>query len=359
MFNCPLTTINFHWEFNNTFLLLKVATVSERSRIMELERDLSLRKREVADLKLHLETQQGSDNCDSTVSSLLEEIKSQREQLASLEAQQQEKVASYEEKLEAQEKANSEAAAQLQATSVRLSGDKEQLQMRLSCAEKEHADAEELWRSKLEAAMVSHKEALEELRASFSKGAGEQAEELLEAKSTLETLKQEHQAALEEASSLREAEARAWSLEMQALSTQMAGLTQEKERLEEALRSSVERAEEQHLVEMEDVLGKLHTAELRVKELEEKEEAAAALGQQETKEQEGQVVALQIQLAQGHHELVTMKSQLDHFQSQNEKQSAMVGNVYSFTQLCAVVFIMWAPFFQVNVYFKIHIKFNS
>lgn len=330
LFNWSLITINFNWEFNSTSLLLKVATVSERSRIMDLEQDLSLRTREVADLKLRLETQQGSHDCDSTVSSLLEEIKSQREQMASLEAQRQKDVVSYEEKLEAQEKANSEAAAQLQATSVRLHGDKEQLQMRLSRAEREYADADELWRSKLEAAMESQKEALEELRASFSKGAGDQAKELLEAKCQLETLKQEHQAALEETKNRQEAEARAWGLEMQALNAQLAVLTQDKEHLEEALRSSVERAEEQHLVEMEDVLGKLHAAELRVKELEVKEEAAAALGEQETKEQDAQVVALQNQLAQSHQELVTLKSQLDYFQSQNEKQSAKVGNIYSF-----------------------------
>lgn len=302
---------------------------------MDLERDLSLRTREVADLKLRLETQQSSKDCDSTVSSLLEEIKSQREQLASQEAQRKEVVASYEEKLEAQEKANSEAVAQLQATSVRLSGDREQLQMRLSRAEKEQADAVELWRSKLEAATASHNEALEELRVSFSKGAGDQAEVLVETKSQLEKLKQEHQVALEEAGSRREAEARAWSLETQALGAQLAALTQDKERLEEALRSSVERAEEQHLVEMEDVLGKLHAAELRVKELEEKEEAeaaaTAALKQQETKELEAQVVALQSQVAQGQLELGTLKSQLEHFQSQGEKQGTKVGTIHLFS----------------------------
>lgn len=293
---------------------------------MDLERDLSLRTREVADLNLRLETQQSSDDCDSTVSSLLEEIKRQREQLASQEVRRQEEAAAYVEKLEAQEKANSEAAAQLQATSVRLSGEKEQLQMHLSCAEKEHADAVELWRSKLEAAAASHMGAMEELRASFSKGAGDQAEELLETKSALERLKLDHQVALEEAESRREAEAKAWGLKMQTLGAQLVALTQDKERLEEALRSGVERAEEQHLVEMEDVLGKLHATELRVKELEEKEEAAA-LGQRQTKEQEAQVVALQSQLEQSHQELVTLKSQLDLFQSRDKEQGAKVSRI--------------------------------
>lgn len=296
---------------------------------MELERDLSLRTREVADLKLHLETQQGSEDSNSTVSSLLEEIKTLRDQLASQEAKQQEELVTQKEKLEAQEKAHSEAVAQLQATSVRLSGDNEQLQMRLSHAEKENADIVEVWQSKLESTIASHKQAMEELKVSFSKGAGAQTEELIETKSELERLKLEHKLALEEAGTKHEAEARARTQETQALRAQLLALTEDKERLEESLRSSVEKTEEQHLVEMEDVLGKLHTAELRVKELEEKETTLAQQAQdkdRETKEQMAEMVALQSKVAQGDQELVTLKSQLDMFQSQEKKKGAEVGS---------------------------------
>lgn len=296
---------------------------------MELERDLSLRTREVADLKLHLETQQGSEDSNSTVSSLLEEIKTLRDQLASQEAKQQEELVTHKEKLEAQEKAHSEAVAQLQATSVRLSGDNEQLQMRLSHAEKENADIVEVWQSKLESAITSHKQAMEELKVSFSKGAGAQTEELIETKSELERLKLEHKLALDEAGSKHEAEARARTQETQALRAQLLALTEDKERLEESLRSSVEKTEEQHLVEMEDVLGKLHTAELRVKELEEKETMLAQQAQdkdQETKEQMAEMAALQSKVAQGDQELVTLKSQIDMFHSQEKKKGAEVGS---------------------------------
>lgn len=301
--------------------------MSERSRIMELERDLSLRTREVADLKLRLGTQQGSEESNSTLSPLLDEINVLRDQLASQEAKQQEELAKYKEKLETQEKSHSEAVAQLQATSVRLSGDNEQMQMRLSHAEKENVDTVELWRSKLESAVASHKEAMEELKVSFSKGAGAQAEELIETKSELEKLKLEQKLALEEALSKREAEARVWTEEMRAMKAQLLSLTEDKERLEESLRSSVEKAEEQHLVEMEDVLGKLHTAELRVKELEEKE---TTLGQQaqekdrQTKEQMDELVALRSQIAEGNQELATLKNQLEVFQSQEKNQGAEV-----------------------------------
>lgn len=303
--------------------------MSERSRIMELERDLSLRTREVADLKLRLETQQGSEETNSTLFPLLEQINCLRDQLASQEAKQQEELVKYKENLETQEKSHSEAVAQLQATSVRLSGDNEQMQMRLSHAEKENADITELWRSKLESAIVSHKEAMEELKVSFSKGESAQAEELVETKSALERLKLEHKFTLEEAGAKHEAEARVWIQEMQEKKAQLLTLTDDKERLEDSLQSSVEKAEEQHLVEMEDVLGKLHAAELRVKELEEIETMLAQQAQEkdrETKEQKAEMVALQSQVAQGNQELVTLKNQFEAIQSQGNNQGVKVGS---------------------------------
>ncbi|KAM4576946.1 CAP-Gly domain-containing linker protein 1 isoform 4-T4 [Odontesthes bonariensis] len=310
----------------------RVATVSERSRIMELERDLSLRTREVADLQLRIGIQQSSEDSDSTLSPLLEEINSLRDQLASQEAKWQEEVGKHKEKLEAQEKIHSEALAQLQTTSVKLSGDKEQLQMRLSQAEKENADTVELWRSKLESAIASQQQAMEELKVTFSKGAGAQTEELVETKSALEKLKLEHSLALEEAAAKHEADSSAWTREMKALKAQLVSLTEDKEQLEESLRSSVEKAEEQHLVEMEDVLGKLHTAEIRVKELEDKEANLAQQTQdkdKETKEQMAEMEALRGQLAQSNQELAAVKSQLQEVQSQGDNQGAKVSELSS------------------------------
>ncbi|XP_031712144.1 CAP-Gly domain-containing linker protein 1 isoform X5 [Anarrhichthys ocellatus] len=310
----------------------RVATVSEKSRIMDLEKDLSLRTREVADLQLHLGTQQGSEDSNSTLSPLLEEIKSLRDKLASQEVKQKEELTKYKEKLHAQEKTHSEAAAHLQATSVRLSGDNEQLQMRVSQAEKENADVIEVWRSKLESVIASHQQAMEELKGSFSKGAGAQTKELIETKSALESLKIEHNLALEEAGAKHEANAAALTRETQALKAQLFSLIEDKEGLEESLRSSVEKTEEQHLVEMEEVLGKLHNAEVKVKELEEKEAMLAQQAQakdRETKEQISEMVALRSQVAQGNQELVTLKSQLEVVQSQGNNQVAKVSDLSS------------------------------
>ncbi|XP_061881781.1 CAP-Gly domain-containing linker protein 1 isoform X5 [Entelurus aequoreus] len=306
----------------------RVATVSEKSRIMELERDLSLRTREVADLQLRLGSQQVSGDSNAALSPLLEEISSLRDKLASLEAKQQDELSTYKEKLESQEKAHSEAAAQLQAASVRLSGDNEQLNMRLSQAEKENSNVAEMWRSKLESAMASHQQAMEELKLSFSQGEGAQAAELVETKSALERLKLEHTLVLE-ATAKHEADATARMQEMQTLKEKLSSLTDDKERLEDALQSSVEKAENQHLVEMEDVLGKLHTAELRVKELEENANKLAQQAQdkdRETKEMVSAMADLKSQMTQSKQDLET---RLENVQNKENSQGTKVSELSS------------------------------
>uniref|UniRef100_A0A3P9MGQ4 CAP-GLY domain containing linker protein 1a n=1 Tax=Oryzias latipes TaxID=8090 RepID=A0A3P9MGQ4_ORYLA len=310
----------------------RVATVSERSRIMELERDLSLRTREVADLQLRVGIQQSSEGSKPDLSPLLEEIKSLRDQLAAQEAKCKEDVGKYKEKIEGQEKLHSEALAQLQAATMRLSSDKEQLEMRLSQAEKANADSVELWRSKLDSAIACHQQAMEELKVSLSKGSDAQTEELVETKSALEKLKMQYVSALEEAAAKHQAATSAWTQEMEGLKTQLFSLTEDKERLEETLRSSIEKVEEQHLVEMEDVLGKLHAAEIRVKELEEKDAKLAQDTQdkdRETKEQMAEMKALQSQLQKANQELEGLKSKLEDVQNQGNNQVIKVGEMSS------------------------------
>uniref|UniRef100_A0A8C7M0E2 CAP-GLY domain containing linker protein 1a n=1 Tax=Oncorhynchus mykiss TaxID=8022 RepID=A0A8C7M0E2_ONCMY len=306
----------------------RVATVSEKSRIMELERDLVLRTREVDDLRLRLEAQQESEGSDSTTSPLLEEVSSLRAQLASQEDQQRVELAGMREKLAAEEKAHSEAMAQLQVSSTKISTDNEQLKLHVSQNEKENADVIELWSSKLESAIASHQQAIEEMKVSFSKGAGSQATELVETKSALERLKVEHKQALEEAGARCVAEAAARAQETGELNKQLLVVSEEKERLEESLRSSVESAEEQHLVEMEDVLVKLHTAELKVKELEEQEAKLVQHTQDSAKEVQEQVAAMEAlrsQAGQGNQELQSLRTQLEETQRQAWSQGNKVG----------------------------------
>lgn len=301
---------------------------------MELERDLSLRSREVADLQLRLSSQQDSGE-QSSAAPLLDEIGALRDQLASQENKQREEIKGYKEKLEAQEKAHGEAAAQLQTTCIQLSSEKEQLQMRLNQAEKENNETLDLWRSKLESAVSSHQQSMEELKLSFSKGTDAQTEELIETKGALEKLKLEYKSFVAESEARLKAEVSSRTQETQALKAQLSTLTEENERLEESRESRVERAEEQHMLEMEEVLGKLHAGELRIKELEEKEEALRKQAQdkdRETKEKVEEAEGLRCEAAQSRQELSTVKKKLEEVQSQ---QGAKVGLLIESSQYTA------------------------
>ncbi|XP_057209949.1 CAP-Gly domain-containing linker protein 1 isoform X4 [Triplophysa rosa] len=236
----------------------RVATVSEKSRILELERDLALRDQEVSALRTPLEAGQDGVTEDSTAASLREELCSLRTQLAAQSASHQAELSALRETLEARESGHGEALTRLQEASSRLAKENEQLCVRLSKAEEENVSTVEQWRTKLATAEASHQNVLEEIKS--SSGAGEGA---------LERLKASYKLELEEVVNKHTADASGWANETKELRIQLHGVTEEKERLEESLRASIEKTEEQHLVEMEDVLGKLHTAELRVKELEE------------------------------------------------------------------------------------------
>ncbi|KAI1881952.1 hypothetical protein AGOR_G00245330 [Albula goreensis] len=198
----------------------RVATISEKSRIMELERELSQQAKEMADLRLRLQSLPVSDGSPAPPSV---ELSTLRAQLAAQSAQHQAEVSALRERLEAGESGHKREAAHLRATSDGLSKENELLRARLAQAEK-----------------VKEKEAA---------GAG----------------KSERR-------------------EVEDLRVRLQQVMEEKEKLEESLRTSMERTEEQHLVEMEDVLGKLHTTELQVseqsRELESRSQQVLSLQQQ-------------------------------------------------------------------------------
>uniref|UniRef100_A0AAY4DJR9 CAP-Gly domain-containing protein n=1 Tax=Denticeps clupeoides TaxID=299321 RepID=A0AAY4DJR9_9TELE len=285
----------------------RVATVSEKSRIMELARDLSLRDKEIAVLQQRLEASPGegvaSVAADPAASVLQDEVASLRSQLTSQGASHRAELADLRRRLEAAEQAHGEALVQLQDSSSRLSKDNEELQNRLVQVEQEKADAIELCRSNLE----SHQQAMEELKACSKTTASASQVELEDVTNILESFKKEHAVLMAEIKTKYNEEKN----ETTRLSDLLLGMTKEKDRLEESL----ERAEEQHLVELEDAMGKLHNTELRVKELEEEERVK--LGQQaqenvqKVQELEKALEALHSQQAQGNQDLQGLKAQLE------------------------------------------------
>ncbi|XP_039218486.1 CAP-Gly domain-containing linker protein 1 isoform X18 [Crotalus tigris] len=246
---------------------LEVATVSEKSRIMELERDLVLREKEVADLRSRLESSKVTSNVDTSLS-LLQEISALQEKMASTNKEHQEEMKSVREKLGVSEESYQKEIKALLSSNEKMAKENNSLKGKLDTAHKENLEVIESWKSKLEAVMASHQQAMEELKTSFSKGAGIQAAEFAELKVEIEKMKEQHQ---NEASNLKlkqEGERLCLTKEIEALKTKLLEVTEEKERSLEVLKTQLESAEDQHLVEMEDTLNKLHESEIKVKELE-------------------------------------------------------------------------------------------
>ncbi|XP_051693694.2 CAP-Gly domain-containing linker protein 1 isoform X4 [Oryctolagus cuniculus] len=244
-----------------------VATVSEKSRIMELEKDLALRAQEVAELRRRLECSKPSADVDVSLS-LLQEISSLQEKLAAAQAEHQRDVASLKEHFGTQEEALQRDIRGLQAATEKLSKENESLKSKLDHANKENADVIALWKSKLETAIASHQQAMAELKVSFSKGLGTESAEFAELKAQIEKVRLDYQHEIERLQSQQDSERSAHAKEVEALRAKLLKVIKEKEDSLEALKSKLDRAEDQHLVEMEDTLNRLQEAETKVKELE-------------------------------------------------------------------------------------------
>ncbi|XP_027545337.1 CAP-Gly domain-containing linker protein 1 isoform X9 [Neopelma chrysocephalum] len=245
----------------------RVATVSEKSRIMELERDLALRVKEVAELRGRLDSSKHVDDVDTSLS-LLQEISSLQEKMAAVGKEHQNEVNSLREKFGISEEALQKEIKTLSASNERMAKENESLKSKLDHANKENSEVIELWKSKLESAIASHQQAMEELKVSFSKGVGAQTAEFAELKTQIEKMKLDHESEMSSFKVKQENERSQHLKEVESLKAKLLAVTEEKEQSLESLKTKLESVEDQHLVEMEDTLNKLQEAEIKVKELE-------------------------------------------------------------------------------------------
>ncbi|XP_062360077.1 LOW QUALITY PROTEIN: CAP-Gly domain-containing linker protein 1 [Cinclus cinclus] len=245
----------------------RVATVSEKSRIMELERDLALRVKEVAELRGRLDSSKHVDDVDTSLS-LLQEISSLQEKMAAAGKEHQNEMNSLKEKFGLSEEALQKEIKSLAASNERIAKENESLKTKLDHANKENSDVIELWKSKLESAIASHQQAMEELKVSFSKGVGAQTAEFAELKTQIEKMKLDYENEMANLKLKQENERSHHLKEIELLKAKLVAVTEEKEQNLESLKTKLESVEDQHLVEMEDTLNKLQEAEIKVKELE-------------------------------------------------------------------------------------------
>ncbi|XP_076416181.1 CAP-Gly domain-containing linker protein 1 isoform X26 [Peromyscus maniculatus bairdii] len=239
-----------------------VATVSEKSRIMELEKDLALRVQEVAELRRRLESSKPPGDVDMSLS-LLQEISALQEKLEATRTDHRSEVTSLKDHFGAREETFQKEIKALHTATEKLSKENESLRSKLDHANKENSDVIALWKSKLETAIGSHQQAMEELKVSFSKGIGTDSAEFAELKTQIERLRLDYQHEIEALQNKQDSERSAHAKEMENLKTKLMQIIKEKEDSLEAIKSRLDSAENQHLVEMEDTLSKLQEAEIK------------------------------------------------------------------------------------------------
>nr|XP_005000518.1 CAP-Gly domain-containing linker protein 1 isoform X3 [Cavia porcellus] len=244
----------------------RVATVSEKSRIMELEKDLALRVQEVTELRRRLESNKPAGDVDMSLS-LLQEISSLQEKLEVTHTDHQREITSLKEQFGAREETHQKEIKALHSAMEKLSKENESLRSKLDHANKENSDVIALWKSKLQTAIASHQQAMEELKVSF-KGLEMETAEQAKLKMQIDKLKVDYQQEIENLQNKQDFERSAHAKEMEALRANLMNVIKEKENSLEAIKSKLDKAEDQHLVEMEDTLNKLQEAEIKVKELE-------------------------------------------------------------------------------------------
>ncbi|XP_036028327.1 CAP-Gly domain-containing linker protein 1 isoform X15 [Onychomys torridus] len=240
----------------------RVATVSEKSRIMELEKDLALRVQEVAELRRRLESSKPPGDVDMSLS-LLQEISALQEKLEATRTDHRSEVTSLKDHFGAREETFQKEIKALHTATEKLSKENESLRSKLDHANKENSDVIALWKSKLETAIGSHQQAMEELKVSFSKGIGTDSAEFAELKTQIERLRLDYQHEIEALQNKQDSERSAHAKEMETLKTKLMQIIKEKEDSLEAIKSRLDSAEDQHLVEMEDTLNKLQEAEIK------------------------------------------------------------------------------------------------
>ncbi|XP_065140307.1 CAP-Gly domain-containing linker protein 2 isoform X1 [Paramisgurnus dabryanus] len=250
---------------------IKQTTVEEKSRVIQLEEELAVRKSEVEELQARLQRGSLATDAGSGVSS---EALVLREQLLSVGREHREESSQLRERYEASLSISQKEVERLKASTERQSQEISDLKQRLQQATRENMEMMDSWKTKLDALVGDHQRALEELKASLTgdRGAaestgGEGEGTTPEMRAALESLRMEHQLEVENLKAKHEIDAAVMAKEREDLRARLQELRDQLVESEENWKIQVEIKSNQHVLELREVSEKLQKAELRIGEL--------------------------------------------------------------------------------------------
>uniref|UniRef100_A0A8C7SMK4 CAP-GLY domain containing linker protein 2 n=1 Tax=Oncorhynchus mykiss TaxID=8022 RepID=A0A8C7SMK4_ONCMY len=241
------------------------STVEEKSHVMQLEEELALRQAEIEELQVQLRDPDSHPNMSETF--LL------REQLLTAGREHHKESSQLREKYEVAVVAGQEETNRLKAMVDKQSQEIIDLKQRVQQATTENMEMMDNWKVRLDTLVNDHQRSLEDLKTSLSSQNGSaegQEQDPQELRTTLESLRMEHQLELENLKARHEIEAAVLAKEREDLRSR---LQDAKDQLDESSQNGKNQAQtearsNQLTLELRDAREELQKAQLRVGEVE-------------------------------------------------------------------------------------------
>ncbi|XP_042543982.1 CAP-Gly domain-containing linker protein 2 isoform X1 [Dipodomys spectabilis] len=241
----------------------RLTTVAEKSRVLQLEEELSLRRGEIQELQQCL-LQSGPLPADHPEAA---EALRLRERLLSSQERQPDGSAlrdKYEEAL----KAYQAEADRLRAANEKYAQEVADLKAKVRQATHENMGLMDNWKSRLDSLASDHQKSLEGLKATLSSGPGAQQKEIGELKAVIEGIKMEHQLELGNLRAKQDLEAAMHAKEKEGLQQKLQEAQDELAGLGQQWQAQLEAQAAQHRQELREAQDRCQDAQLRVQELE-------------------------------------------------------------------------------------------
>nr|XP_008164375.1 CAP-Gly domain-containing linker protein 2 isoform X4 [Chrysemys picta bellii] len=246
---------------------LELTTVAEKSRILQLEEELSIRRGEVEELRQCLRNSHQAETPEHNLG-LQSEALRLRDQLLSASKEHQKESSQLKEKHEKTLKKHQQEIEKLKAVNEKYSQEIVDLKHKVQQATNENMGLMDNWKSKLDTLASDHQKSLEDLKATLNTGPDTQHKEIVELKAVVESIKMEHQLELENLKAKHDIETAVHIKEKESLKLKLQEASDEVEESNNNWKMQLETKTNQHLLELQDMKEKCRDAELRVHELE-------------------------------------------------------------------------------------------
>ncbi|XP_029802866.1 CAP-Gly domain-containing linker protein 2 isoform X3 [Suricata suricatta] len=242
---------------------LELTTVAEKSRVLQLEEELSLRRGEIEELQ-HCLLHSGPPPADHPEAA---ETLRLRERLLSASKEHQRESGMLRDKYEKALRAYQTEVEKLRAANEKYAQEVVDLKAKVQQATSENMGLMDNWKSKLDSLASDHQKSLEDLKATLNSGPGAQPKELGELKAVMEG-QLEHQLELGNLRAKHDIETAMHIKEKEGLRQKLREAQEELAGLRQHWQAQLEAQASQHRLELQEAQDQRRDAELRVHELE-------------------------------------------------------------------------------------------